>query len=286
MATRSALRRALHWQYSGVVLPLLLATAVGFMLGGRYVAAYVTYVVCGVWSIAWWITHDAVQSKREFLKRQIERKRLTRRARISFWKTVSYGVVPILATVLVGCIYTRRIEIEESLKEYHGLLYPDTLPDPYGTCKPDDGQLAIYAGNYSLVAESFPQGVVAIHSMPVVVLDRKTDGAIALSLTIRSSDERVIVEMENGEFTVNQNNVLRMFRPDRSQLIIKDQFGTEVLNAHYLNKSAIRLAAKFYQGGKVYDLSGVPLRGMCLERAVPQGTRVTGYMINFDPKPQ
>lgn len=284
MATGPMLKRSLHWQYSSIALPLLFATAVGFMLADKYIAAYAAYALTGVWSIGWWLTHDAVQSRRDFLQKQIKKKRLTKRARISFWKMICAGVIPIAGIVVAGIVYTHHIETEESLKAYYGWLYPDTIPDPYGMCKPNADQLAMYVGSYSLLGNSFPQSLVAIHSVPTIIIDRRGDGAIALSLTIRSDDQRVIVEMDDGEFTVNPNNILRMYRPDKSQLVIKDQLGNEVLNAHYLNKNAIRLAAKFYQDGKVYDLSAVPLHNTCLERIVPPGTHVTGNMINLDPK--
>lgn len=283
MGKDSALRKALHWQYSGVVLPLLFGIAVTFMLATKFFVANILYSLAGLWAILWWLRHDYVRKKQEFLKNQIERRRLPDKARKAYWIAVCAGITPIVVITTIAIMYGRHIQSEESLKDLHGWLYPDGTPDPYGICHPTGQELAMYVGSYSLMGNSFPQSLVAIHSVPVVTIDRREDGAIGLSLTIRSPDQKVIVEMDDGEFTVNPNNVLRMYRPDPSRLTIRDQWGNEVFNAHYLNKSAIRLEAKFYQNGKAYDLSAIPLHNMCLARIVPPGIRVTGNMINLAP---
>lgn len=199
--------------------------------------------------------------------------------RVLAWELL--GVVIIWALVGASLFEARRLKVEAELKADHGWLYPDHESDPYGVCHPSDGQLAMYVGSYSLLANSFPQTLVAIRSVPVVVIDKKADGAISLSLTVKSPDGRIIVQMEKGEFEINTNNIFRMYRPDRSRLKIRDQSGNLVLDAHYLNTKAMRLEAVFYQNDQRYDLSQVPIRNICLARIVPPGSKVTGNMINL-----
>ena len=64
--------------------------------------------------------------------------------------------------------------------------------------------------------------------------------------------KKIIVLIENGEFTINPNNIFKTERPDYSTLKVIDQFGTIVLNMRYANKSAMVIDAK---------LAGVTLDG-------------------------
>jgi hypothetical protein len=62
-------------------------------------------------------------------------------------------------------------------------------------------------------------------------------------MDILDKDGKVVVRFDDGHFMVNQNTRLDMKRPDRSTLIVHDNYGNEVLNIRYLNKQSVAISA-------------------------------------------
>ena len=108
--------------------------------------------------------------------------------------------------------------------------------------------------NTTLVTQ-FPRTVVAIQDVaPVITLDRAHDGFIGAARDIKSKDRRIVTRLNPNGFVVNKNNFLEMCK-DKSSLVIVDEYGTEVLNARYLNRDAFVL-----KGVLTYpDLNPIPL---------------------------
>jgi hypothetical protein len=61
-------------------------------------------------------------------------------------------------------------------------------------------------------------------------------------MDILDKEGKVIVTFEKGHFTVVQTNILDMKRPDRSTLIVRDQYKNEVLNVRYLNERSLQVS--------------------------------------------
>ena len=78
--------------------------------------------------------------------------------------------------------------------------------------------------------------------------DPKNRG-INVTMDVFGADEKIVVGIEKNEFTVNPNNYYRMKRPDKSTLVVLDQYKKEVLNIRYLNRRAIKLSALLYYPG-------------------------------------
>jgi hypothetical protein len=65
------------------------------------------------------------------------------------------------------------------------------------------------------------------------------NGRMALSMVVRSDDGKVVVEIEKGEFRINQNNYFKMKRPNEHELTVYDQMNNPVLEMKYPNPGAL-----------------------------------------------
>jgi hypothetical protein len=121
----------------------------------------------------------------------------------------------------------------------------------------------------TVLVTQFPRTVVAIKDVgPAITLDRSDDGSISVEMDIRSKDRRIIARLDKNGFVVNRNNFLEM-RKDKSNRVVTDEYGAEVLNAHYLNRNAFVL-----KGVLTYpDRNPIPIKlgprmsGVCLANA-------------------
>jgi hypothetical protein len=133
----------------------------------------------------------------------------------------------------------------------HGRLVPANDPETPNLCNLVDDELGLYFGNMQVKASRFPLTLIKTANKPTVVIDRKRDNSLNLSLDVRSTDGRIIARLEGNVFLINQNNYLSMRRRDRSSLSVTDQHGTEVLYARYLNKRTFKLSAHLISDGRI-----------------------------------
>jgi hypothetical protein len=166
-------------------------------------------------------------------------------------------------------------EHEEQLAEsLDGKLVPAAEPTPQSNCPTPRGDsvllfLAEVSDRNTVLVTQFPRTVVAIKDVgPAITLDRSDDGSISVEMDIRSKDRRIIARLDKNGFVVNRNNFLEM-RKDKSNLVVTDEYGAEVLNAHYLNRNAFVL-----KGVLTYpDRNPIPIKlgprmsGVCLANA-------------------
>jgi hypothetical protein len=144
-------------------------------------------------------------------------------------------------------LYEHEEKLAESL---NGSLIPGKEPTPKTSCGdiPAGGALLTLGSedqhNGSIVTK-FPHIVLASRrngvDSPVVTLDRDIKGTIFVLLDIRSRDGRIIARMDSDGFVVNRNAYLEM-KKDKNSLKITDEYGAEVLNVRYLNRSAISVS--------------------------------------------
>jgi hypothetical protein len=142
----------------------------------------------------------------------------------------------------------RLFEHEEQLAEsLNGNLIPGNELTPDTGCHDvPAGAALLMLGkpdqHNGAVVSSFPHIVLMARNgetkTPVVTLDRDPNGALTVLLDIRSRDGRIIARMDRDGFVVNRNDYLEM-KKDKSNLKIIDEYGAEVLNVHYFNRSAI-----------------------------------------------
>lgn len=240
------MRSFFHWKYSGVFIPLWFGTGVAMGLANHFVLAYLFFVVCGLWSVAYWLTSDYLDKQRGMLRgRAIARnpERLQRAKRR--YLTALYGI-SILLVLLTGiCLDVVHIaQTEYELSTLEGFLYPANDKDPPSFCAPtDENALKFFMGRNEAYSSQFPFAVLRIHNKNRIVVDRNKDKRIALSMDVFDETGKVLVTFEKGHFIVVQNNILDFGRPDKSTLIVRDQHKNEVLYVHYINPRSVQVAA-------------------------------------------
>ncbi len=92
------------------------------------------------------------------------------------------------------------------------------------------------------------------------MVDRTTNGDIAISIEVRGADNKIIATIDKNWFNVtNRALATHKPRPDKSTLVVYDEEGNEVLNVRYLNPSGLRISGIMYYGGTRIEL---PIRNL------------------------
>ncbi|MGA2629531.1 MAG: hypothetical protein ABSG54_04885 [Terriglobia bacterium] len=259
------LRRLLRWKYYTVIIPVLWGTGIAMVclspslaslrigVGFAFVLANIIFVASFIWSLGHWLTSDTLLKKNpDTGERNRKRSAIGRQQKTYLcWKWgVSSGIFILFAASLG---LSRYIEHRVELSSPHGWLIPASDPTPpAGPCGPTpNNALMLFMGDSEVIAQTFPHTLLRVNGKDVIVLHKKEDGSVALSMDVLSADGKVIARIEKNEFTVNVNNVLRWRRTDLSTLWVEDQNGNQVLKARYLNQKAIKVEA-------VLNLPGVP----------------------------
>lgn len=170
-----------------------------------------------------------------------------------------------------GDLFVHQEQLAEAL---NGRLIPASEPTPENVCPPAQGDsVLLFLGDVgdqnTILVTHFPHTAVAIQDVgPAITLDRASDGSIGVVMDIRSKDRRIIARLSPNGFVVNKNNFLEM-RKDRSSVVVIDEYGNEVLNAHYLNRNAFVLKGILtYPDRNPVPLSLAPrVRHICLANA-------------------
>ncbi len=263
----SKLRGAFHWQYSGVLIFFFYALAFAMVGIGMALEpfeelfnfAHLFLLVSTIWAIGWWLASDVLEEK----KPKLTRKQKKHNEKVSLATYRAWQWIPTILIVLAFLCsrkLTSRIELARELSLNHGWLVPADDPDP--TANPCAGPftpknvLKIHLGKIMAYGSGFPYPILAVDGKKELFVDRDEKGRVAISLDIRSPDERIIATIEKGKFAVNQNNFLDMEHPDRSTLIVRDQYKKQVLNVRYKNRTNLELSALLqYPGGKTVMIS-------------------------------
>jgi hypothetical protein len=122
-------------------------------------------------------------------------------------------------------------------------------------------------GKFEVFTSVFPYTVLAVNGQKAIILNRDEQGRIAVSMEIRDKDGKVVVLFEDGHFAVNENNFLKKGneRPDRSTLVVHDQWNREVLSAHYRNPRYLDISALLqYPGAKPVSIPKSVPADICL----------------------
>jgi hypothetical protein len=133
---------------------------------------------------------------------------------------------------------------------------PDVCSGPFTPKRP----LRIHKGKFEVFAGVFPYTVLAVYRQEAIILNRDERGRIAVSMEVRDKDGKVVALFENGRCVVNENNFLKKGneRPDRSTLIVHDQWNHEVLNVRYRNSGYMDVSALLQYPGTKSILKNVP----------------------------
>jgi len=261
-----------------VGIGLLFTAGVGMIYGDDLNLGIITLSLTAIWGTAAWLQSSELQrrkpqppTKSKYVK--IQRYRRARRSYLLWKFSIPLGIV--VAFVLIALFVNKKRE-ERILSQYEGFLLPDDEPDPPSFCTGDNtstapfarvnpNALKIFMGRNEAFGSHFPYVVLRVRKQDRMVIDRDQTGRIALSVDILDAQGKIIVSFEKGHFTVVQSNILDMRRPDRSTLIVRDQYKNEVLDVRYLNKRSLRISGLLrYPGAGIIPISKTSeVNGIC-----------------------
>lgn len=138
-------------------------------------------------------------------------------------------------------------ELEKRITPLSGVLTPDnklTPKTPNNVLIPADA-IALFFGNSLAYTNSFPHTVIEVGAEPLLVIN-KQGNIITVTAKFFSEDGKIVAELKENQFHINQNNYFRLERPSDHALVIYDQKGNESLNIHFINPTVIKLTGKFY----------------------------------------
>jgi hypothetical protein len=165
-------------------------------------------------------------------------------------------------------LFARQEQLAQAL---NGRLYPASDPTPANICREiPQGAVILFLGDNAFVIWKFPHIVLHSRSLgPLVTLDRAPDGSITVLADVRSRDGRIIARMDQSGFVVNRNNLLEI-QETRSALSVVDEYGTEVLDARYLNPQAFKLSGVLH-----YQSRDIPLQSEFMSRSCVAGGEIS-----------
>jgi hypothetical protein len=263
----ASIRSVFHWKYSSILIFFFYALAFAMISIGIAIEpfdelvnfSYFFLCLSLVWAIGWWLVSDTLEKK----KPKPTKKQKKRNEDVSLTLYRAWQWIPIFLIILAflsSLKLINKIALAKELNLNHGWLVAANDPDPkenpcIAPLVPKE-VLKIHLGSIMAFGSNFPYAILAVDGKKELFVDRDAKNRIAISLDIRSADERIITAIENGHFTVNQNNSLDMQHPDRSTLIVRDQYKKEVLNVRYKNKANLELSALLqYPNGKTVRIS-------------------------------
>lgn len=138
-------------------------------------------------------------------------------------------------------------ELEKRITPLSGVITPDNKPTPKtpGNVLIPTDSIALFFGNSLAYTNSFPHTVIEVGTEPLLVIN-KQGNIITVTAKFFSEDGKIVAELKENQFHINQSNYFRLERPNPHNLVIYDQKGEESLNIHFINPKVIKLTGKFY----------------------------------------
>ena len=111
----------------------------------------------------------------------------------------------------------------------------------------DSGLLKIFFGLNAAFTSRDSQPILKIDGQELLSISRTAAG-ISVDAKIFDADGKIVAQIENSEFFINQNAAFRIKRPDSHSLIVYDNRAEKVLDIRYLNRSSVRVNGVFRYG--------------------------------------
>jgi hypothetical protein len=128
---------------------------------------------------------------------------------------------------------------QELFQSLNGQLIPADDPMPETKCGlPSKDQYLVSVNGSGQMFRKFPHIAVVHNRYKAVWLEKKQDGRIALSIDIRDSNRRIGIRIDRNGFFVHSGANLFPRRPDKSSIVIQNEFGDDVLSVKYANPQA------------------------------------------------
>jgi hypothetical protein len=152
-------------------------------------------------------------------------------------------------------LFTSQQEFSEALS---GRLVPGNRPTPANACsglapKMSPRDIVVIAGTNAAVTNSFPYSILNISKENVITIDRiDGSGTIALGVESRDQNGRIIFRL-NKDGVIN-NSRFSVLRPNKSTMLLEDEFGREVMRAEFINPHAVTVTGYVFYCGKAVPI--------------------------------
>lgn len=147
-------------------------------------------------------------------------------------------------------------DIRNSIPKNYGELVPANDPQSPGCNAPSDalklylGGNLIYQSSTSLEQREHP--VLSLGGKQIISF-RKSGSGIVVNAKVFGSDGRIIAELREGKFYLNENNYFRS-ESDPSDLTVYDEHDEIALKIRYMNPTSIRISGKFVADQESMDV--------------------------------
>jgi len=140
---------------------------------------------------------------------------------------------------------------------FEGRLYPANEPTPPNPCRDSiqENDLVVLLGANAIRADRFPLSIISVGGEDRLVLDRKDDESILISLDILDEGGSVLLRTTKGEFKIKPESLDSNKRKDRNSFEVTDSTGTQILTMRYVNKHTLWIDAVL----RYHGLDGPPV---------------------------
>lgn len=152
-------------------------------------------------------------------------------------------------------------------EEASGRLVPGDSTTPINACtnhfqKLALGELLVMTGDNADITSNFPHTILRVGGFPLLSVDRvEGSNSLAVSIDMRDRKNRVAFRMDK-DGVVNRSNLI-VLHPDKSTLLLQDDFGKEVLRAQFLNVNTFRITGSVAYCGHLFAVQSPNMSRIC-----------------------
>jgi hypothetical protein len=287
--------------------PAVFGVGVG-VLGVVFAITYATdfnlsiavLIIVALWSIAFWVDSQILKKKKPLRPRPRNKNyedALSRfnRGMLKYRIWQISGVLTVLVLLTISVTFVRYKWNEKELSSLSEALVPSDEATPEIPCAqpyPPNNAVKVFFDGAVAIITKFPHTIISANHDPRFAINNH-DGTVSISATVVSGDGRIVAEIKDNKFLVNQLNYLTMDRADRSSLKVRDQQGKTVLDVTLLNKYALVVSAfvVYLKSGDVTELASSVKPGICFGDSAERSngdfdfTRTPGQDMQLTYKP-
>jgi len=205
------------FKVAGIAIPVVFSVGLAMLTYYRFAIAEFCFFLAGVWTLMMWRSSEYLQQGANEVKRlrklsdrenakpkTVERYKTVRRQLFFYERSISI----VIGLVTIGSILWMGIEANRfELSLLQGTIYSSNEPIPKTGCSVGHKDaLLVFLGDQVAVIETFPRSIFRAKGVDLLTIEKNTDGSMAFSLNVVDSNNKIIAQIEKGEFTINPNN--------------------------------------------------------------------------------
>jgi hypothetical protein len=111
-------------------------------------------------------------------------------------------------------------------------------------------------GSNSTLVRDFPFYVLSSATLgPLITLKRSSDGLVVIVMDVKDKDGKVVVRLDDNGYVIGSR--LLISRPDKSTLVVYDEYGQKAIEVHYLNEHVLVFGGYIYVRGQQYRFGAI-----------------------------